>query len=592
MPGWPCAARGGTKERTGSDGLVGVGGDRRPVDHRGPRLRRRYRLHHRGDAAEPRGPRARRHPRHARACTLHNPVLAYENGDDFLARFRLAADGTSSAPSSSSSRARSRTRRTRRRATGPPSAPTRTTGQPIPTCDWIDRLAPQRLGRRRRRHLRHLRRHPRDGGQPDRLHGPARLSRLGAGTRRPASRSSACPAARSSPTTSWRRCSTCSTRRPGRAPMIPLDDALRPTWLFGQTVHEGCDRGGYYEQADFAAGVRLAASASSSSAAGGRSCSATSASAAGWAASAAAPTSAASASAARCRASPTSSCRSWTSRPARSCRRPPCSCTAARSARCATSPRRRSTASRVGATGTSRDGRPRRRPTGAGLHDRTSDRRRIAARRHVLGSDHPDRREPRHPHEDRLRQPAGRRVPQHVVDLPRLQRLHEGQGPARRPLHHEPHLRHLRRQPRDLRRLRAEHGVRRQAAAPRRVDHQPRRGRRVHVRPQPLPGQPGRRRLLRADGQGDQPVGAREGRDGPPRRTPRVHGYRTIADIMRALNPFTGDVLPRGAADEPAHARDVLPDGGPPRPPLDALPGRRRHRADGAALHRLPGAAA
>jgi hydrogenase small subunit len=38
----------------------------------------------------------------------------------------------------------------------------------------------------------------------------------------------------------------------GRAPMIPLDDALRPAWLFGATVHEGCDRGGYYEQAQFA----------------------------------------------------------------------------------------------------------------------------------------------------------------------------------------------------------------------------------------------------------------------------------------------------------------------------------------------------
>ena len=38
----------------------------------------------------------------------------------------------------------------------------------------------------------------------------------------------------------------------GRAPMIPLDEALRPTWLFGSTVHEGCDRGGYYEQAQFA----------------------------------------------------------------------------------------------------------------------------------------------------------------------------------------------------------------------------------------------------------------------------------------------------------------------------------------------------
>ena len=38
----------------------------------------------------------------------------------------------------------------------------------------------------------------------------------------------------------------------GAAPMIPLDDQLRPTWLFGKTVHEGCDRAGYYEQGDFA----------------------------------------------------------------------------------------------------------------------------------------------------------------------------------------------------------------------------------------------------------------------------------------------------------------------------------------------------
>jgi hydrogenase small subunit len=37
----------------------------------------------------------------------------------------------------------------------------------------------------------------------------------------------------------------------GQAPMIPLDDRLRPTWLFGQTVHEGCDRAGYYEQGQF-----------------------------------------------------------------------------------------------------------------------------------------------------------------------------------------------------------------------------------------------------------------------------------------------------------------------------------------------------
>jgi hydrogenase small subunit len=38
----------------------------------------------------------------------------------------------------------------------------------------------------------------------------------------------------------------------GQAPMIPLDEALRPRWLFDATVHQGCDRAGYYEEGDFA----------------------------------------------------------------------------------------------------------------------------------------------------------------------------------------------------------------------------------------------------------------------------------------------------------------------------------------------------
>ncbi|MEU9923940.1 hydrogenase expression protein HypE [Streptomyces griseoluteus] len=37
----------------------------------------------------------------------------------------------------------------------------------------------------------------------------------------------------------------------GDAPPPPLDHMLRPQWLFGKTVHEGCDRGSYYEQGDF-----------------------------------------------------------------------------------------------------------------------------------------------------------------------------------------------------------------------------------------------------------------------------------------------------------------------------------------------------
>jgi hydrogenase small subunit len=38
----------------------------------------------------------------------------------------------------------------------------------------------------------------------------------------------------------------------GRSPMIDLDEELRPRWLFSETLHENCDRGGYYEQGQFA----------------------------------------------------------------------------------------------------------------------------------------------------------------------------------------------------------------------------------------------------------------------------------------------------------------------------------------------------
>lgn len=37
-----------------------------------------------------------------------------------------------------------------------------------------------------------------------------------------------------------------------KMPMIELDESLRPKWLYEATLHEGCDRGGYYEQAQFA----------------------------------------------------------------------------------------------------------------------------------------------------------------------------------------------------------------------------------------------------------------------------------------------------------------------------------------------------
>ena len=69
-----------------------------------------------------------------------------------------------------------------------------------------------------------------------------------------------------------------------------------------------------------------------------------------------------------------------------------------------------------------------------------------------------------------------------------------------------------------------------------------------------------------------------------------LHGYRTIADIMRALNPFTGVFLPRGITSEPDDAGNVLLDGRAARSSFDAVSRRSRDRSDDSAFHGLPGA--
>ena len=173
------------------------------------------------------------------------------------------------------------------------------------------------------------------------------------------------------------------------------------------------------------------------------------------------------------------------------------------------------------------------------------------ARRHVLGPDHPDRRQPRHLHEDRLRQPRGRRVQEHVVAVPRLQRVHEGQGPARRALHHEPHLRHLRRQPRGL--LGA---TRRTWPTASRRRRWPSGSSTSARRPSTSSTTSSSRTTwcswTSASRWSRRPTRAcsakAEKTDAPHAN---VHGYRTIADIMRVVQPVHGRDLPRGAADEP-----------------------------------------
>jgi hydrogenase small subunit len=182
---------------------------------------------------------------------LHNPVLSRENGDEFMERFRLAAAGQleqfilvieGSIPNE------------RNKAEGywAGFGTTAPFGQPILTCEWIDRLAPHAwavvaIGTCATYGGVHALVGNPTGcmGLPDYL-GWQWKSRADV----PIVCIPGCPV---QPDNCTQTLLYLLQQAAGKAPMIQLDEALRPTFLFPQTVHEGCDRGGYYEQADFAA---------------------------------------------------------------------------------------------------------------------------------------------------------------------------------------------------------------------------------------------------------------------------------------------------------------------------------------------------
>ena len=125
------------------------------------------------------------------------------------------------------------------------------TGQPIPTCTWIDRLAPHAwavvaAGTCATYGGIHAMEGNPTGcmGLPDYLGWNWRSS---AGL--PIVCVPGCPV---QPDNFMETLLYLLYQKAGLAPAIPLDELLRPRWLFSQTVHEGCDRAGYYEQADFA----------------------------------------------------------------------------------------------------------------------------------------------------------------------------------------------------------------------------------------------------------------------------------------------------------------------------------------------------
>src|ERR1044072_803602 len=184
--------------------------------------------------------------------TLHfyNPFYAYENADEFIELLELAQAGKlepfilvieGSIPNE----------QIKEEGYWAAFGTDKQTGQPITTCEWIDRLAPKAwavmaVGTCATYGGIHAME-----GNPTGAMGLADY--LGWKWRSTAGIQIVCvPGCPAQPDNIMETLLYMLYQEAGRAPMIPLDDQLRPTWLFEQTVHEGCDRGGYYEQAEFA----------------------------------------------------------------------------------------------------------------------------------------------------------------------------------------------------------------------------------------------------------------------------------------------------------------------------------------------------
>lgn len=180
---------------------------------------------------------------------LHNPVLAYEVGDEFLRPFHAAAEGRldpfvlvfeGSVPNESI------------KAEGYWAGwGTGPDGQPIKSVEWIDRLAPHATA------VIGIGTCAAYGGIHAMEGNPTGCMGLGdylgwdwkskAGI--PIVNVPGCPV---QPDNFTETVLYLLFQVAGLAPMIPLDSAGRPKWLFERTVHDGCDRGGYYEEGVFA----------------------------------------------------------------------------------------------------------------------------------------------------------------------------------------------------------------------------------------------------------------------------------------------------------------------------------------------------
>ena len=181
---------------------------------------------------------------------VHNPVLAFENGQDFMQAWYDAEDGKldpfvlvmeGSVPNEEING----------EGYWAAMGTDPSTGQPITTNEWIDRLAPKAAA------VVALGTCATYGGIPAMKNNPTGAmglpDYLGWRWRSKAGLPIVCvPGCPTQPDNTTETLLYLVLQLAGMAPMIELDDALRPKWLFGRTAHESCNRAAFYEHGDFA----------------------------------------------------------------------------------------------------------------------------------------------------------------------------------------------------------------------------------------------------------------------------------------------------------------------------------------------------
>lgn len=181
---------------------------------------------------------------------LHNPFLTYDNGAEFMEHFYSAAAGKLS-PFILVVEGTIPDETNKLEGYWASFGTDQKSGQPILTCDWIDQLAPKAWAVLAAGTCAAYGGIHAMEGNPTGCMGLADYlgwdwkSKAGL----PIVNVPGCPV---QPDNFMETVLYLLYQVAGLAPMIPLDDQLRPTWLFGKTVHDGCDRAGYYEQGDFA----------------------------------------------------------------------------------------------------------------------------------------------------------------------------------------------------------------------------------------------------------------------------------------------------------------------------------------------------